>query len=107
MRPGANRSSASSRMLSVMVAFTTAFGALFTVTPPAPVRAVPLLGGQLFSTGSSVEIEVLPASAGLTSQLFLLEPEEIFIATNREQGKVVEIGPFENGVELLFGIRVN
>lgn len=56
MRPGANRSSVSSRLLNVVVALATASGALFTVTPPAPVRAAPVLGGQLFSTGAAVEV---------------------------------------------------
>ncbi len=73
---------------------------------PAFAQTPPVLGGQLFSTGAPVEVEVLPASAALTSQLWLLEPQEVFIATNRDVGTVVQVGPFDAGVELLFGIRV-
>ncbi len=74
---------------------------------PTPAAAEPILGGQLYSTGGTIQIEVLPATAGLTSELFLLEPEpEVFIATNRQVGTVVEIGPYPVGAELIFGIRV-
>jgi hypothetical protein len=53
-----------------------------------------------------VEVEVLPASAGYTSELWLLAPgEERFIATNRDVGKVVALGSFPNRSELVFGIR--
>lgn len=65
-----------------------------------------VLGGRIFSGGGSVEVEVLPAEAGLTSELWLFEPApEQRIATNRDIGAVVELGPFPEGVELLFGIR--
>lgn len=67
----------------------------------------PALGGQLYSTGTPVEIEVLSASAGLTSTLFLLEPEEVRVATNRDVGTKVEVGPYPQGEELVFGIRVS
>ncbi|WP_299927059.1 RHS repeat-associated core domain-containing protein [uncultured Nocardioides sp.] len=66
----------------------------------------PVLGGQLFSTGSQVTVEVLAASAGLTSTLFLLDPEEVRIATNRDVGTSVTVGPYARGEELVFGIRV-
>lgn len=68
--------------------------------PPA------ILGGQLFSTGAPVTVEVLPASAGLTSVLFLLEPETVEIATNRDVGTTTTVGPYGSGTELVFGIRV-
>ncbi|HYJ28532.1 MAG TPA: hypothetical protein VEW73_12525, partial [Nocardioides sp.] len=77
--------------------------------PSAAVAAddpEPLLGGQLFSTGAAVSVEVLPASAGLTSTLLLLEPEEVEIASNRDVGKKVVVGPYGSGTELVFGIRV-
>ncbi len=81
---------------------------LFAAPPhPATAQTGPVLGGQLYSSGGLVEVEVRPASAGLTSELWLLEPgPETFIATNREVGKIVEIGPFAAGDELIFGIRV-
>ena len=66
----------------------------------------PALGGQLFSTGGEVTIEVLPASAGLTSTLFLMEPERLRVATNRDIGTKVTIGPYGTGEELVFGIEV-
>ena len=69
--------------------------------------SAPVLGGQLFSTGEKVTIEVLPASAALTSTLYLLEPEEVRIATNRDVGAKVTVGPYASGEELIFGIRVD
>ena len=76
-----------------------------TVMPPAssePATAAPELGGQLFSSGSRVEVQVLPASAGLTSELWLFEPGPAKrLATNRDVGLVVDVGTFPAGVELL------
>ena len=66
----------------------------------------PVLGGQLYSTGGEITIEVLPASAGLTSTLFLMEPERVRVATNRDIGTKVTVGPYGNGEELVFGIEV-
>ncbi len=75
--------------------------------PPAPAEAAPELGGQLFSSGSPVEVQVLPASAGFTSELWLFEPGPARrLATNRDVGLVVPIGTFPAGVELVFGIKV-
>lgn len=65
-----------------------------------------MMGGQLFSTGGPVEVQVLSASAGLTSELWLFEPGPArFIATNRQVGTVVQLGSFPSGAELVFGIR--
>ena len=77
-----------------------------TAQAAEPTDPEPLLGGQLYSTGSAVTIEVLPASAGLTSTLFLLDPEEVQIATNRDVGTTKTVGPYGSGTELVFGIRV-
>ena len=66
----------------------------------------PVLGGQLFSTGGQITIEVLPATAGLTSTLYLMEPERVRVATNRDVGSTVVIGPYGSGEELVFGIDV-
>ncbi|HEY0639430.1 MAG TPA: PKD domain-containing protein [Pseudonocardiaceae bacterium] len=92
-------------MLVLVCALLMVGGGLFAVPPAA--SATPLLGGQLYATGGEIEVEVLPATAGLTSQLYLLEPVEVFVATNREVGRRVQLGRFEPGVELLFGIRVD
>lgn len=75
--------------------------------PPAPATAAPELGGQLFATGARVEVQVLPASAGFTSELWLFEPGPARrLATNRDVGLVVDLGTFPAGVELVFGIKV-
>lgn len=72
---------------------------------PNQVSASPVLGGQIFSDGGNVEIEVLPAEAGGTSKLYLFSPGPArFIATNRDIGKVVSLGSFPIGTELIFGI---
>lgn len=74
---------------------------------PATSADAPDLGGQLFSTGSRVEVQVQPASAGFTSELWLFEPGPAKrLATNRDIGLVVDVGTFPAGVELLFGIKV-
>ena len=73
----------------------------------APAEAVPILGTQLIATGGNVTVEVLPSTAGYTSELFLFSPDgDRFIATNRDVGLVVDLGVFSVGMELLFGITV-
>ena len=69
-------------------------------------HAVPVMGGQIFSTGGEIEIEILNSSAGYTSTLNRYEPTLTEIGTNREAGKVVDLGNFASGVELIFGIYV-
>lgn len=74
--------------------------------PPPPTDPAPIVGGQLYSTGQPVSVEVLGASASITSDLWLLEPAPArFLATNRENGKIVELGTYPFGAELVFGIR--
>ncbi len=68
-------------LAGVLVATTPVMAQAAEASDPEPV-----LGGQLYSTGAAVTVEVLPASAGLTSTLFLLDPEEVQIATNRDVG---------------------
>jgi RHS repeat-associated protein/uncharacterized repeat protein (TIGR01451 family) len=78
----------------------------FTTLPHAAVAA-PEVGGQLFSSGGAVEVQVLEATAGLTSELWLFEPgPPRMLATNREVGRVVPLGSFPSGAELVFGIKV-
>jgi hypothetical protein len=95
--------------------FPDAFGVVTVVTAlvlavlfgPTQAFAAPQLGGQLFSLGGNVEVKVLPASAGYTSELHLFSPgSDRFIATNRDVGLTVDLGAFPAGVELLFGIFV-
>ncbi len=84
------------------------FASILSPLAALPVRAAPVLGGQLFATGGSVEVQVLPASAGYTSELWLFEPEasRTRIATNRDVGRIVDLGTFPAGAELVFGIHV-
>jgi RHS repeat-associated protein/uncharacterized repeat protein (TIGR01451 family) len=94
-------------LVSLLVAALVA--GVLPAAKPTPVKAADPagLGGQLFSTGQSVEVEVLPASAGFTSELWLFEPgPERRLATNRDVGTVVQLGIFPAGVELVFGIKV-
>jgi hypothetical protein len=59
------------------------------VTLPAPAAvAAPEVGGQLFSSGGGLEVEVLEAGAGLTSELWLFEPgPPRMLASNRDVGR--------------------
>src|SRR3954454_14490075 len=83
-----------------------AVGAALVLAAPAQAQGV--IGGQLFATGGTVDIVVQPATAGLTSQLFLLHPDGTRenIALNTEVGRQVTVGPFPAGQELQFGITV-
>src|SRR5215213_4806119 len=59
------------------------------------------LGGRVFSTGAAVEVEILPAEANFTSEIYLYSPgPQRFIGTNKEAGKVVNLGTFPRGTEL-------
>ncbi|MCC5639945.1 PEP-CTERM sorting domain-containing protein [Nostoc sp. CHAB 5844] len=71
------------------------------------------LGGQIFATGGEVEAEILPGNpnAIFTSELRLFDsfdPNSEFtvVGTNRDIGRTVNLGSFEAGQELLFGIFV-
>jgi hypothetical protein len=89
-----------------VLSLAVALIASLVVVTAAPASAETVLGGQIFATGGAVEVEVLPASAGITSQLWLLEPGPArFIATNRDTRTVVQLGTFPAGTELVFGIR--
>lgn len=88
-------------VLAVLLGMGGAPAATAEVGDPDPV-----LGGLLYSTGAPVTVEVMPASAGLTSTLHLYDPEVVRIATNRDVGTKVTIGPYQAGAELVFGIDV-
>jgi hypothetical protein len=82
-----------------------AIGATFLTLGTSIAAEAATIGGQLFSTGGEISVQVLPASAGLTSELSLYFPgPQQFIATNREVGKTVNLGTFAAGIELIFGI---
>jgi hypothetical protein len=64
-------------------------------------------GAQLFATGGPIEIEVTPSEALFTSELWLFAPGSArFLASNKEPGKIVQVGIFPPDTELVFGIRV-
>ncbi|WP_293341852.1 MULTISPECIES: alpha/beta hydrolase [unclassified Microcoleus] len=83
--------------------------ALRKMSPPAKPRSLArsIVGGQLFSTGEDVFVEVLrPITARYTSHLSLYQPKKQYIATNWEVGKKINLGSFSRGIELIFGIYV-
>lgn len=72
-----------------------------------PKDAHALLGGQIYSSGGEITIEVLPATANFTSELYLFLPDtNQFIALNRDAGSVISLGALPAGEELKFGIYV-
>jgi VCBS repeat-containing protein len=89
----------------VCTAIATLALALLLIAPSDYAAAAPVLGGQLYGTGGTVTVEVLPADANDTSELRLCSPgQERLIATNREVGRVVNLGSFPSGEELIFCI---
>lgn len=90
----------------VLLATALAIAGRPIVAAEAAEDLPPFLGGQLYSTGGAITIEVLPASAGLTSTLLLMEPARVRVATNRDVGTKVTVGPYGAGEELVFGIEV-
>jgi Domain of unknown function (DUF4114) len=74
--------------------------------------AFPGLGEEVLANGEPVEIEILPAQAGCTSDIYLLLPVATvpvrqYLGTNREAGKrVVADRSFSQGEELQFEITV-
>lgn len=92
-------------MRTLKVAAVLLAGIVAAVGSPRPALAA--LGDMLFATGGDVEVEILPAEAGFTSELHLFSPgPDRFIATNRDVGAVIPLGSFPLGEELLFGIFV-
>ncbi|MCL1466176.1 PKD domain-containing protein [Argonema galeatum] len=85
---------------------TTAFAASIALASVSTAQAA-TLGGQLFSTGGDVSVRILGGDAKATSYLSLYSPWYQGIGSNREPGKVVNVGSFGAGQELIFGINVN
>ncbi|GET42913.1 PKD domain-containing protein [Microseira wollei] len=81
----------------------TAGATLMTLANVSATQAA-TLGGSLYFTGGNITVQVLGGEAGLTSYLSLYSPENRYIATNREVGKVVNLGNLPRGAELIFGI---
>lgn len=66
------------------------------------------LGGQIFSTGGDVWVQVIGAApdTAFTSDLYLYSPRSQYIGTNWQGGTVMNLGSFPVGQELIFGIYV-
>lgn len=61
------------------------------------------IGDSVIATGGHVIITVLPSDAGYTSSLYLESMSgSIFLATNRDDGTVIDLGEFNAGEELIF-----
>jgi hypothetical protein len=69
--------------------------------------AIPVVGGQLFSTGGNIQIEILPSDSSYTHELSVYSPELKDIGWSKDFGKVVDLGVIPYDTELVFGIYVN
>jgi hypothetical protein len=78
--------------------------------PPERAVSAPgpdILGARVFTRGGPVEVVLESNGAAYLNQLFLFEPgPERFLASNRDVGRVVQLGSFPAGTELVFGIKV-
>jgi hypothetical protein len=80
-------------------------GAIALAAAAGAAQAQP--GGQFFSTGGMVHVEILPSTAGFSSELHLYSPGgDTFIGLNSDVGLTADLGPFTLGDELIFGIFV-
>ncbi|OCQ95658.1 hypothetical protein BCD67_09735 [Oscillatoriales cyanobacterium USR001] len=71
-----------------------------TTTPNVTGRS------PIVSTGSDILVQVMPSVAKFTSELHLFSPERRYITTNRDTRRVINLGSFPVGTELIFGIVV-
>ena len=116
----ADRASATPIDLSVSVKIPGVAGAMSQYFPAAPPfgpfpnfnfdfpcqrqQCIPGLGGQYFSDGREIKVTILPFQADFTDEIRLLSPVNRVIGTNRDVGRVVSLGSFRQGTELIFGI---
>ena len=94
------------RRCALLAAMTVA---LLVTATAGTASAQTVIGGQLFATGGTVELDVRPAAATFVTELFLRNEDGTrgpTLALNTEVGKHVVIGPFPAGRELVFGIFV-
>lgn len=84
----------------------TRIAAIVVAASATAVPAMADLGDMLFASGGDVTVEILDSSAGYTSDLSLAFPSEIYIGSNREVGKVVNLGAFAEGTEMMFKLFV-
>lgn len=94
----------------VIPADVFADGDLLTNASPetrAATICIPGLGGRVFSTGAFVQIIVQEPEADFTSQIKIFSPGPVrTLASSRDVGRVVNLGTFPEGTELVFGITV-
>lgn len=69
----------------------------------------PGIGGRVFAVGGEVEVEILSPRADVTSSVYFFRGGQppLLLGTNRNVGKVVHLGSFSPGSELVFGIFVS
>jgi hypothetical protein len=91
-------------MATVKKLSMAAIGSAILALAPGNKAESAVLGGQIFSTGGQISVQILSAEAGLTSILGIYYPIQQSIATNRDVGKVINLGSFQAGIELIFGI---
>lgn len=85
-----------------------------TATAPLPLQpnesleCRPGLGGQLFAAGGQVEVEILKSNSDATNDIFLFRAGQtpLLIGNDKQTGRVISLGSFPAGSELLFGIKV-
>jgi hypothetical protein len=81
--------------------------ATVTLLAPSSLQASPIVGARITASGSgSSHVEILAPSGVFVSQIFLVSPVSMFIGLSTEVGKVVQLGHFPAGVELVFQIHV-
>lgn len=72
------------------------------------VSAAPIIGGQVYSLGNSVTVDIVSASAAFVSDVNLYSPLSVAIGNNTYTvGNSVPIGGLNANDELVFGIYVN
>jgi len=82
-------------------------GPLTTFTFDFPCDCASGLGRRYFAPGGDVKIKILPFRADFTNEIRLLvHGQSRTLATNRDVGRVIDLGAFDQGTELIFYIHV-
>ncbi len=98
-----------SRCVATLAAAATLVGLGLSPAGAVPVQSITLpdLGGQLYSTGGNVTMKVLQGDRGTRADLYLFTDHgSRYVASSNEVGRVVDLGDFDAGAELLFGVRI-
>jgi len=92
------------KLLLVVIAVT----AMHLAAPTAQAVLIP--GGKIYATGGNVTVTIHAPSAAYTSHinLYLISPDSTTYIANSQTdvGNVINLGPFDPGEELIFGIYV-